>query len=386
MAKAFSRLTGRVCSVTRKTLISCAHDGVAARPQLIFHAEKTGAAICSTGAKGGRLRESLEMQLRAEAGSTVMVDSASPVKLLPHESSEEYGIGIHASIENDALLVITPEAHVPSLDAHTGLWTRYDLSPKASLVSVQLADLKHQVVRPPTVGGRYTSRTRVHFTESTSSKTNLSFDSAPRLQQDQLGYVHFSGASRSKAKAKPVAEYINASCALPAQSSCGLAFTAEPSWKCDWTFGRRFKGTVMGSPRTNVVASVLLVGDRAATVVDQFRDLVTFQDSRAAHDTIGLRGDAHLAIQDQDLRDGKFVMVRMGTEHREDMHRLLQHCLAPLNEVLGLTPYARMLHSSKTSSTGKLFPPPTFLEGEPFALDAGDHEPSIHAQLQRFSA
>ena len=48
-------------------------------------------------------------------------------------------------MESGALLVITPDAHVPCREAHAGLWTRYDLSPSSSLVSVQLADLHEQV-------------------------------------------------------------------------------------------------------------------------------------------------------------------------------------------------------------------------------------------------
>ena len=59
------------------------------------------------GARGGRLRESLELRIRAESGSTLMIDSATPVRLSPASTAgTEYGIGIHAGVESGALLVI----------------------------------------------------------------------------------------------------------------------------------------------------------------------------------------------------------------------------------------------------------------------------------------
>jgi hypothetical protein len=168
MPPSFSAVTARVCTATGKTVITAAHSGAAAaRPQLCAAAKApsarlplpahrflkassqpalpAAAAICTMGARGGRLRESLELRIRAESGSTLMIDSTTPVRLSPASpAGTEYGIGIHAGVESGALLVITPDAHVPCREAHTGLWTRYDLSPSASLVSVQLADLNEQ--------------------------------------------------------------------------------------------------------------------------------------------------------------------------------------------------------------------------------------------------
>ena len=168
MPPSFSAVTARVCAATSKTVIKAAHSGAAAaRPQLCAAAKApstrlplpahrflkassqpalpAAAAICTMGARGGRLRESLELRIRAESGSTLMIDSTTPVRLSPASpAGTEYGIGIHAGVESGALLVITPDAHVPCREAHTGLWTRYDLSPSSSLVSVQLADLHEQ--------------------------------------------------------------------------------------------------------------------------------------------------------------------------------------------------------------------------------------------------
>jgi hypothetical protein len=310
---------------------------MAAKP-LLQSWSSLGAAVVTMGAKGGRLNENLEMQVRAERGATLMIDSTSPVKLLPSDDSQEFGIGIHASIEDKSLLVITPEAHVPHLDAWTGLWTRYDLSPGASLVSVQLADLKAQAARPPKVGGRYTSRTRIHHTKPGPGSVDSNFvNAAPE-------YTQF--------RADDSLSHVGASCSLPSVSSCGRRFAAEPSWSCDWTFGRRFKGLVMGSPTTNVIASILLTGPRARAVTDQFRALDNDLDK---HSMLGLRGDAHLALQDVSMpsdgnEGGSLVIARVGTEHREDMHRLLHHCLAPLAEELGVAPYSRMLKASRTAS------------------------------------
>jgi len=305
-SKAFSRVVGRLCSATRTTVIESSHGGKAAKPQLVAQHAATGAARCTMGAQGGKLVSNLELQMRAEAGSTVMIDSVLPVKMLPEKNQSEYGIGIHASAENDALLVITPEAHVPHLDAHTGLWSRYDLSPRGSLIAVQLADLKNQAARPPTVGGRYTSRTRVHLTTDTSP-TGGSGGTASR-----------EGASDAF-RADKSHPHIGLSCSLPAVSSCGFTFAAEPSWSCDWTYGRRFKGVTMGSPKTNVIASVLLFGHRAAPVSQRFQKLeetepmpVTMDASwlrssrrRSVHASLGLAGDAHVAVQEIPLREGE---------------------------------------------------------------------------------
>ena len=188
MPPSFSAVTARVCAATGKTVIKAAHSGAAAaRPQLCAAAKAPStrlplpphrflkassqpalpAAICTMGARGGRLRESLELRIRAESGSTLMIDSTTPVRLSPASpAGTEYGIGIHAGVESGALLVITPDAHVPCREAHTGLWTRYDLSPSASLVSVQLADLHEQAEAPPEIGGRYSVKTRVHHTSA----------------------------------------------------------------------------------------------------------------------------------------------------------------------------------------------------------------------------
>jgi len=295
-----------------------------------------------------------------------MIDSTSPVKLLPSDDASEFGVGIHASIENKSLLVITPDAHVPHLDAWTGLWTRYDLSPGASLVSVQLADLKAQASRPPKVGGRYTSRTRVHSTD-TSSVDSKFVNEAPEYTQFQ---------------AVDSLPHIGVSCSLPSVSSCGRTFTAEPSWSCDWTYGRRFKGLVMGSPTTNVIATVLLSGPRAHAVMTKFRDLdadLAFLDVNdrwtSKHAMLGLRGDAHLALQNVSLGDEEqsLIVARIGTEQREDMHRLLHHCLAPLEAELGVAPYARMLKASKTASAA------TGVDATPPSVPFVDN-PNLHVQ------
>jgi len=315
--------------------------------------------------------------------------------LLPSSSSREFGIGLHCSVEDDSLLVITPDAHVPHLDAHTGLWTRYDLSPQASLVSVQLADLNAQAARPPSVGGRYTSRTRVHHTSTASEQkapTSTPATVTPPLpasvqwRQKSLAYVNHAAPS-SEYRADATLTHINPSCAMPSVSSCGRAFAAEPSWACDWTYGRRFKGLVMGSPTTNVIASVILSGPRSLAVIREFRNLTQSPEGPTQHQALGLSGDAHLAVQDVQLPLGALVVARVGTEHREDMHRLLHHCLAPLEDELGVAPYGRMLKAARTARTAyasysTLFGPAPYI-GDPNAAaepcQASD-EPTLHVQ------
>jgi hypothetical protein len=200
----------------------------------------------------------------------------------------------------------------------------------ALAVSVHLADLQYQAQRPPDVGGRYTTRTRVHHAIN------------PLLRgSDNIELPSWS-ADESIA-------YINESCAQEAVSSCGLHFAASPSWHCDWTYGRRFKGLVMGTKTTNVISSVILAGPRAEEVVATFRAL---NGDPSTHKALGLHGDAHVALQDVKQSTGELVVVRMSTEHREDMHRMLHHCLRPLEEQLGVAPYARMLNSARTVQMG----------------------------------
>lgn len=358
--KVFSHLVGRVCEKNgnKATTIMSSHGGTALKPRLTSQTA-TGAAICLMGVQNGRLRRSMEMRVRAESNSTLMVDSTMPVKLIPSADSKEYGVGIHASAEAGSLLVITPEAHVPHLDAHTGLWTRYDLSPDASLVSVQLADLKNQVIRPPSVGGRYTSRTRVHHTTS-------------RLSSSSSGMSSSGGGSGHTASLAPQdewasLEFINESCSLPSVSSCGLPFAAEPSWSCDWTFGRRFKGITMGTPLTNVVASVITAGPRAASVAARLHSL---QDGQSAHRAIGLFGDVHVAVEEIQLVSGDLMVTRIGTEHREDMHRMLHHALMPLHAELGVEPYARSIRASRTATQNTY----TFFKSQPFIVPKADSD------------
>uniref|UniRef100_A0A7S2N666 Uncharacterized protein n=1 Tax=Haptolina brevifila TaxID=156173 RepID=A0A7S2N666_9EUKA len=301
---------------------------MAARPKMLTCADRTEAAICSMGVRGGMLRDNLEMSVRVEKDATLMIDSTTAVRLAPNaEPGVEYGIGIHASAESGSLLVIAPAGHIPSQEAFTGLWTRYDLSPNSSLVSVQLADLKDQVDRPPQLGGRYTSRTRVHHTtshESTAKERQLETSSS---------------ADSSLA-------YINKSCSQTSISSCGLPFSAEPSWTCNWTFGRRFQGISMGTPTTNVIASIIMAGPRAQHVISRFKSI---EGVAATHHSLGLLGTVHLAIQDVWLKSGDLVVARVSSESREDMHRLLHHCLKPLDLELGYSPYARHIHASSTA-------------------------------------
>ena len=298
---------------------------------------------------------------------------AAPVKFLPHKVGCEYGIGIHANVEDDALLVITPEAHVPHLNAQSGLWTRYDLSPGSSLVSVQLADLRNQAARPPTVGGRYTSRTRIHHAGGYQASDGEESAEGEPLDDAREGFV----ASDSLG-------HISTSCALPSTSSCGRAFAAEPSWQCDWTYGRRFKGLVMGTPTTNVIASIIISGPRSLPVSEKFRDL----EGRYSHRAIGLLGDVHLAIQEKQLPSGAFTVVRAATEGRDDMHRLLHHCLSPLQSALGDSPYGRYLRRSEKTTEqrmGTLFSPPFYVEDPSVEVDLAEPEatkepPGLHIQ------
>ena len=328
MPRSFSRLTARVCGTTGKTLLKAAHGGAAARPQLLAqpNLQPNEAAICTMGARGSNLRESLEMRIRAETGTTLMVDSTTPVTLSPAQDGEEYGIGIHASVESGALLVITPDAHVPCRDANTGLWTRYDLSPSASLVSVQLADLKAQASQ---VGGRYTCRTRVHHAKTSPHDNNPFGWSDGFMASDSL-------------------EHIGDSSARASTSSCGIPFDSKPSWRCDWSYGRRFQGLVMGTPTTNVIASVIMAGPRADDVVNCFKSI---DGMEATYCALGLLGEVHLAVQDVRLSSGDLVVARLGTEHREDMHRIMHHALGPLETQLGKSPYARRILSSSTAAT-----------------------------------
>jgi len=337
MRESFSRVISRVCATSGRTLVQCEHGGAAARPQLV--AQPANAAICTMGARGGKLNENLKMRIRAEAGSTLMIDSTTATKLAPNKQpGVEYGIGIHAGVENGALLVITPEAHVPSSDAFSGLWARYDLSPEASLVSVALADLKSQSQRTPKQGGRYTCRMRVHRTEP-----------------NHVG-MRYGANDGDGWRADESLPYINESCNEPSISSCGFPFAAEPSWTCDWTYGRRFRGLVMGTPTTNVIASVLLSGERSKCVEERFRSV---EASLKSHAALGLSGEVHLALQDVRMSGGGLAVARLASEYREDMHRLLHHCLAPLQAELGVEPYARMIRASKTAAS--IEEPPFFV-------------------------
>jgi len=356
--RTFSHLIGRVCASTGKTVISSSHGGQAARPQLLKETAK--AAICTMGARNGRLSTSLQMRIQAETNSTLMVDSVMPVKLLPSTPADaEYGVGIHASVENGALLAITPCAHVPHLNAHTGLWTRYDLSPGASLVSVHLADLQYQAQRPPDVGGRYTTRTRVHHAIN------------PLLQDEPSNSPTWTDDSSIA--------YVNESCAQTAVSSCGLHFAPNPSWQCDWTYGRRFKGLVMGTRTTNVISSVLLAGPRADETVAAFRAL---NGDPSTHKALGLHGDVHVALQEVTRSTGDLVVVRMSTEHREDMHRVLHHCLQSLEAQLGVAPYARLLNSARTVQMAHVLFHATPFISDPAGADLGEAQSSqgLHVQ------
>jgi len=261
---------------------------------------------------------------------------------------------------------------VPHLDAWAGLWSRYDLSPGASLVSVQLADLKNQAARPPLVGGRYTSRTRVHHAIDDDGEASHRDVDPPATSGDEF-------------RAVDSLSHIGASCSLPSVSSCGRQFAAVPSWACDWTYGRRFQGLQMGSPTTNVIATVLLSGPRAQAVVARFGELNEDSFLQPPHVALGLSGEAHVAVQRVMLPSETLFVARVGTEHREDMHRLLRYCLEPLEAELDVVPYARMLRASKTAARGgllNLFSPPPFIhEAGDGANGAPVEEPALHVQF-----
>ena len=52
--------------------------------------------------------------------------------------------------------------------------------------------------------------------------------------------------------------------------------------------------------------------------------------SLKSHAALGLSGEVHLALQDVRMSGGGLAVARLASEYREDMHRLLHHCLAPL--------------------------------------------------------
>ena len=68
-------------------------------------------------------------------------------------------------------------------------------------------------------------------------------------------------------------QHIGDSSARASTSSCGIPFDSKPSWRCDWSYGRRFQGLVMGTPTTNVIASVIMAGPRADDVVNCFKSI-----------------------------------------------------------------------------------------------------------------
>ena len=86
---------------------------------------------------------------------------------------------------------------------------------------------------------------------------------------------------------------------------------------------------------------------------------------RSVHQALGLAGDAHVALQEIPLREGQLLVARVGTEYREDMHRLLHHCLSPLESELGTAPYARTIKASQTAASAamrSMFAPPQFIK------------------------
>ena len=91
----------------------------------------------------------------------------------------------------------------------------------------------------------------------------------------------------------------------------------------------------MGTPTTNVIASVIMAGPRADDVVNCFKSI---DGMEATYCALGLLGEVHLAVQDVRLSSGDLVVARLGTEHREDMHRIMHHALGPLETQLGKSP------------------------------------------------
>ena len=75
-----------------------------------------------------------------------------------------------------------------------------------------------------------------------------------------------------------------------------------------------------------------------ATSPYQVRSFKEIEGGEAAHRSLGLLGQVHLAVQEVRVRTGALVVARLGAEHREDMHRLLHHALRPLEAQLGIAP------------------------------------------------
>ena len=61
-------LAGKLCQSTGVTSVSGAHGGIAAAPHVV--SSTTGAAITLMGAKGSRLKQNLELRVRAEVQIT----------------------------------------------------------------------------------------------------------------------------------------------------------------------------------------------------------------------------------------------------------------------------------------------------------------------------
>ena len=237
------------------------------------------------------------------------------------------------SIEEDALLVYTPDPLVPfARSAYVGN-QRFELSPGGSLIAVDWLSSGRAICGERWAFDSYLSRTEVCLRDdkgAVGAPAIVEALSLPqsRMEQRAMGF-DLGGVARDAAVS-----------------------------------------IVVTGPRTEQVVSRL--HDAAAIIAQrrsggdardarEGRQPSVLKDGAAATATSGetvlterLLGDMMLGVCDVDVPTGgegggavqKVTVARLVAEHNEDVYRLVHFCLSPLGHELGVTPYTDRIHAT----------------------------------------
>jgi urease accessory protein UreH len=344
-------LTVKAALSSSKTALTQASSRLPVRIQPIRSSAIAGAGAqhLAWGVQGQRLRggASVDLRVRAEEAASLLLTTQSALKFIPSDEQPTMGQNLTSTheIEAGSLLVSAPDARHPAATGDFEQTLRYCLSPKGSLVAVDWVKLSGLPGAPSDMLGSFRSRSEVHMLGD-----GLSFGAKP-VTSETLAFEH-GGLKR-------------------------LALDVE-----------------LGAPCSHV-ASIIVAGPRTRAVASALRAVAA--DMPNAREHAGCLGEVKLSLRQEtgrlrhallargqpaslqpSSRDSSISVGRILAENAEDVYRMLSHCLSPLQDQLGMRPYACRVYARAT----QLPPQPPTLTYSFKDLDAPLSIPSKQPEVE----
>ena len=310
-------------------------------------AEAAGAAHVAIGSYGGGLvgGDKVDVTVKAQNGASLLLGTQASTKVYRthgQAASQEFDCAVDAG----SLLVYAPDPLVPFANSAYAGTQRFELQPGASLVAVDWVGAGRAICGERWTFKSYSSRTEVHLagkgSEERSTKPVVveAVSLQPGCHAQRATSFDVGGVSRDAAvsvivsgpRTHAVAKRLHAASATLAQRRTGWA-------------ARDARGGVPSILRNEARASAVGNADDDASLGGLCGDIVLGVSEVSA----ALPGGADPQT---------IVVARLVAQHNDDVYHVLHHCLSPLSDEIGITPYHDRVHSSSVAA------PPVLTQAE----------------------